>query len=133
MNLPFIIADGLLLALTLLALGLGMRLYALLRAGEVGQAWRFVILGIILLMLKDFLRLGDQLGIVHRLPLWERIAEAGFLVLLCYALWRQWVAFDFRQRRRPRRPLWLPSEPPEGEQEAAEKEATEGEWRWRSQ
>lgn len=131
MKLPILIADGLLLGLTLLALWYGVRLHALLRTGEVGQAWRFVVLGILLLMLKDLLRLGDQLGIVHWLPLWERIAEAGFMVLLCYALWRQWAAFDFRQHRRPRRPLWLPPEPSDIGQETTEKETAEGEWQWR--
>lgn len=131
MNLLLGVVDALLLGLTLLALWYGVRLHSLLRTGEVGQAWRFVVLGIVLLVLKELIRLGDQLGTVHWLPLWERIAEAGFMVLLCYALWRQWAAFDFRQHRRPRRPLWLPSRSPEGEQETREKEATEGEWQWR--
>lgn len=126
-----LIVDGVLLVLTLVALWYGVRLHALLRTGEVGQAWRFVVLGTVLLVLKELVRLGDQLGTVPWLPIWERLAEAGFMVLLCYALWRQWAAFDFRLRTRVRRFARTRPAPPLSGEEAADTTAEEWQRRWR--
>ncbi|MFA0752586.1 MAG: hypothetical protein IMHGJWDQ_000340 [Candidatus Fervidibacter sp.] len=92
--------EMMLLLLTLLALWWGVRLHALLRAGELGRSWQFIVLGVLLLMLRELLRLGNQLIGVPFAAFWERIAEAGFMVMLCYALWRQWNAFTFMHGRR---------------------------------
>ncbi len=105
MNLT-VIVDLLLLALTLLALWFGVHLHALLRAGELGRAWQFIVFGVILLALKELLRLGDQFFPVPKTVFMERVAEAGFMVLLCYALWRQWSAFEFLHGRHRKRARW---------------------------
>ncbi len=105
MNLTFVI-DLLLLALTLAALWFGVRLHALLRAGELGRAWQFIVFGVILLTLRELLRLGDQFVPVPGTIFMERVAEAGFMVLLCYALWRQWSAFEFLHGRQRKRTRW---------------------------
>ncbi|GBC98794.1 hypothetical protein HRbin17_01308 [bacterium HR17] len=131
MTLLSLIVDGLLLVLTLVALWFGVRLHALLRTGEVGYAWRFVVLGTLLLVLKELVRLGDQLGSIPWLPIWERIAEAGFLVMLCYALWRQWAAFDFRQRSRTRYSAWAQRAAQLREEKTDDETIEERGWRWR--
>ncbi len=101
-----VIMDLLLLGLTLTALFYCLRLHALLRAGELGRAWRFIIIGIALLALRELFRLSVQLYPLSFAPILERMAEGGFMALLCYALWRQWTAFDFLQRGRPKRVHW---------------------------
>ncbi len=98
--------DILLLMLTLLALWYGVRLHQLLRAGELGRAWQFIVFGVILLTLRELLRLSNQLLSVPSAPFLERVVEAGFMVLLCYALWRQWSAFDFLRGRTRKKPQW---------------------------
>ncbi len=94
------LTDGILLALTLTALWLGVRLYKLLRTGELGRIWRFIIFGVVLLTFREILRLGDQIQAVPGLTTLERIAETGFMALMCYALWRQWLTFDLLQASR---------------------------------
>ncbi|MCS7223778.1 MAG: hypothetical protein NZ959_04380 [Armatimonadetes bacterium] len=89
-----------LLALTLLALWLGVRLYQLLRTGELGRVWRLIVFGVVLLTFREILRLGDQLHSVPGLMVFERTAETGFMALMCYALWKQWLTFDGLQRGR---------------------------------
>lgn len=101
-----VLVELLLLGLSLIALFYTFRLHTLLGAGELGRSWRFILFGIVFLTLRELFRLGDQL---HSLPfalILERILEAGFMVLLCYALWRQWTAFDFLQRGRLKRVQW---------------------------
>ncbi|MCX7642447.1 MAG: hypothetical protein N2116_01370 [Armatimonadetes bacterium] len=105
MNLT-VIVDLLLLALTLVALWFGVRLHSLLRAGELGRAWQFIVFGVISLVLKELLRLGNQFMPVPGTVFMERVAEAGFMVLLCYALWRQWSAFEFLHGRQRKRTRW---------------------------
>lgn len=100
------IVDGILLVLALLALSFGVRLHALLRTGELGKSWRFIVWGTVLLVLREILRLGDQLTTLPGSVFMERICEAGFMVLLCIALWRQWSAFDFVQSRGRKRVHW---------------------------
>lgn len=101
-----VIVDLILLALTLLALWFGVRLHALLRTGELGRAWQFIVFGVILLVLRELLRLGDQFLPVPGGIFMERVAEAGFAVFLCYALWRQWSAFEFLHGRQRKRARW---------------------------
>jgi len=105
MNLVTIV-DLLLLVLTLLALWYGVRLHALLRAGELGRAWQFIVFGVVLLALREILRLGNQIAPLPGAIFMERIAETGFAVMLCYALWRQWSAFEFLQGRQRKRTQW---------------------------
>lgn len=132
----FVIIDLLLLTLTLLALWFGVRLHALLRTGELGRAWRFIVFGVVLLALRELLRLGDEFVSFPSTIFMERVAEAGFMVLLCYALWRQWSAFEFlhgRQRKRTRwdrvaKSLEAFSER-ENEQIQESQETSEREWR----
>lgn len=102
----FVIIDLLLLTLTLLALWFGVRLHALLRTGELGRAWRFIVFGVVLLALRELLRLGDEFVSFPSTIFMERVAEAGFMVLLCYALWRQWSAFEFLHGRQRKRARW---------------------------
>lgn len=130
------IVDLLLLALTLVALCFGVRLHALLKTGELGKAWQFVVFGVILLVLRELLRLGNQILPVLGTVFMERVAEAGFMVMLCYALWRQWSAFEFLHGRQRKRARWdrvaksfeaLTEREIEGAQES--QEAAEREWR----
>lgn len=100
------IVDLLLLTLTLLALWYGVRLHALLRAGELGKAWRFVVFGVVLLTLREILRLSNQITFIPGVAFMERVAESGFMVMLCYALWRQWSAFEFLQGRQRKQVQW---------------------------
>ncbi|MGQ9463743.1 MAG: hypothetical protein ACUVTP_11165 [Candidatus Fervidibacter sp.] len=100
------IVDLLLLTLTLLALWYGVRLHSLLRAGELGKAWQFVVFGVVLLALREILRLSNQITFIPGVALMERVAESGFMVMLCYALWRQWSAFEFLQGRQRKQVQW---------------------------
>lgn len=101
-----VIFDLLLLTLTLLALWYGVRLHSLLRAGELGKAWQFVVFGVVLLILREILRLSNQITSVPGVAFMERVAESGFMVMLCYALWRQWSAFEFLQGRQRKQVQW---------------------------
>lgn len=134
-----VIVDLLLLTLTLLALWYGVRLHALLRAGELGKAWQFVVFGVVLLTLREILRLSNQITSIPGVAFMERVTESGFMVMLCYALWRQWAAFEFLQGRQRKQVQWnlitkslegLDGRPisQEGNQEAEEKEWRE-QWR----
>ncbi|MCS7187460.1 MAG: hypothetical protein RMK89_10975, partial [Armatimonadota bacterium] len=58
------------------------------------------------LVLRELLRLSDQFLPVPGTIFMERVAEAGFMVLLCYALWRQWSAFEFLHGRQRKRTRW---------------------------
>jgi len=131
-----VIVDLLLLVLTLVALCFGVRLHALLKTGELGKAWQFVVFGVILLVLRELLRLGNQILPVPGTVFMERVAEGGFMVMLCYALWRQWSAFEFLHGRQRKRARWdrvaksfeaLTERELEGAQES--QEAAEREWR----
>lgn len=131
-----LIVDLLLLALTLVALWFGVHLHALLRAGELGRAWQFIVFGVILLALRELLRLGDQFVPISGTIFMERVAEAGFMVLLCYALWRQWSAFEFLHGRQRKRTRWdrvvksfEASNRHELEETQESQETTEREWR----
>lgn len=127
---PAAIIDFFLLILTLLALSFGVRLHALLRAGELGRSWQFVVWGVILLVLREILRLGNHLATIPNLLFIERICEAGFMVLLCFALWRQWSAFDFLQARRKKRTQWdRIAKSISNYNEQKQSEAEEREWR----
>ncbi|MCS7264848.1 MAG: hypothetical protein NZ805_08455 [Armatimonadetes bacterium] len=128
--------DIILLVLTLLALSFGLRLHALLRAGELGRSWQFVVWGVVLLVLREILRLGNQITPIPSFLFIERICDAGFMVLLCFALWRQWSAFDFLQARRRKRTHWnqiAKSIATTSEQESNETKGREGEKEWREQ
>lgn len=102
-----LMVDLLLITLTLIALWFGVRLHQLLRTGELGRAWQFVVLGIFFLTLRELLHFARQLtGDAIRLPFLERVVEGGFLVCLCYALWRQWSAFEFLHGRTTKKTQW---------------------------
>lgn len=105
MNLVTIV-DLLLLFLTLLALWYGVHLHALLRAGELGRAWQFVVFGVVLLVLREILRLGNEIALFPNTIFMERIAETGFMAMLCYALWKQWSAFEFLLGRQKKQVRW---------------------------
>ncbi len=130
------LVDIILLLLTLLALSFGLRLHALLRAGELGRSWQFIVWGVVLLVLREILRLSHQMSPIPSVLLVERICEAGFMVLLCFALWRQWSAFDFLQARRRKRTHWnqiAKSIAALDEQQAKETGESESEREWREQ
>lgn len=98
--------DIALLLLNLLAFLYGMRLYYLLRTGELGKAWLFIIFGVVFLLILAVMRIGKWLIGLPIPTVGERLIEMGFLTMLCYALWRQWSAFHFSQRERWKRIDW---------------------------
>lgn len=132
-----VIVDLLLLTLTLLALWYGVRLHSLLRAGELGKAWQFVVFGVVLLTLREILRLSNQITSVPGVAFMERVAESGFMVMLCYALWRQWSAFEFLQGRQRKQVQWnliaKSLEGLNGEPISQEESQEEAEKEWREQ
>ncbi len=128
--------DIILLIFVLLALSFGVRLYSLLRTGELGRSWQFIVWGVILLVLREILRLGNQLSPIPNFLLFEKVCEAGFAILLCYALWRQWSAFNFLHTRRKKKMQWdkfAKSIASFTEQQVSETKESEAEKEWREQ
>lgn len=101
-----LIFNFVLLILVLLALSFGVRLYSLLRTGELGKSWQFVVWGVVFLVLREILRVGNLLAPIPEFFILEKICEVGFVTLLCFGLWRQWSTFDFLQARRRKRTHW---------------------------
>ncbi|RYX84863.1 hypothetical protein EON83_07935 [bacterium] len=88
-------------ALSVGAAALAIRLYSLLRTGQMGASWRVLIIASVLFALLQATRLAEVVSpSVHALR-FSSFVEVVFILALAYAFWLQKQVFEEHIHRHP--------------------------------
>ncbi|BCM89868.1 hypothetical protein IAD21_01716 [Abditibacteriota bacterium] len=81
------------------AAALAIRLYSLLRTGQMGASWRVLIIASVLFALLQTVRLAEAVSPSVRMMHFSSVVEVVFILALAYAFWLQKQVFEEHSRR----------------------------------
>lgn len=81
------------------AAALAIRLYSLLRTGEMGRSWRVLIIASVLFALLQTVRLTEAVSPSVRELHFSSVVEVVFILALSYAFWLQKQVFEEHHHR----------------------------------
>lgn len=88
-------------ALSVGAATLALRLYALLRTGQMGASWRVLIIASVLFALLQTVRLIETMSPQAHDLHFSSVVEVVFILALAYAFWLQKQVFEEHRRPQP--------------------------------
>ncbi len=83
------------------AAALAIRLYALLRTGQMGASWRVLIIASVLFALLQTIRLVETASPQAQALHFSSVVEVVFILALAYAFWLQKQVFEEHHSYRP--------------------------------
>ena len=83
------------------AAALAIRLYALLRTGQMGASWRVLIIASVLFALLQTVRLAEASSPQAQALHFSSVVEVVFILALAYAFWLQKQVFEEHHHYRP--------------------------------
>ncbi|RYZ79588.1 MAG: hypothetical protein EOP06_26910 [Proteobacteria bacterium] len=85
------------------AAALAIRLYSLLRTGQMGSSWRVLIIASVLFALLQTVRLAEAISPSAHAMRFSSVVEVVFILALSYAFWLQKQVFEeHRHRSQPK-------------------------------
>ncbi len=84
------------------AAALAIRLYSLLRTGQMGASWRVLIIASVLFALLQTVRLVEAVSPSAHAMHFSSVVEVVFILALAYAFWLQKQVFEEHHRSQPK-------------------------------